>query len=114
MPNYKCRECDIESNSIQELRKQGCTSPESEIDFFLDETEDSEDKRSEAKKLHDHALTKIKRLVISENNSNEVYAVVKKSKGVATFQITSRRFRDWLWNEHTKFINSDEIRTDDF
>ena len=96
MAHYKCGECDKEDNSIQELRKQGCTSPESEIDFFPDETKNSGDKRSDAKKLHDHALTKISRLVISENNSNEVYAVVAKSKGVDAFQITSRRFRDWL------------------
>jgi len=114
MAHHKCSECDKEGNSIQELREQGCTSPESEIDFFPDETEDSEDKRSDAKKLFDHALTKIDRLVISENNSNEVYAVVKKTNGVDTFQINSRGFQDWLWSEYTRNINSDDIKTDNF
>jgi len=111
---YKCSECDTEGNSIEELRSQGCTSPESEIDFFPNETKHYEDKRSEAKKLYDHALTKIDRLVISENNSNEVYAVVRKIKGVDTYLVTSRRFRDWLFNEYEKFINPDEIKSDDF
>jgi len=114
MAHHKCRECDKEANSIQELREHGCTSPESEIDFFPDETEDSEDKRSDAKKLFDHALTKVDRLVISENNSNEVYAVVKKANGVDTYLINSKNFQAWLWNEHTKYINSDDIETNNF
>ena len=72
------------------------------------------DVRKDNKKLYDHALQKINKLVISENNSDEVFAVVKKEKGVETFKVTSRRFRVWLCNEFLQNINSNEIKNDDF
>ena len=74
----------------------------------------TKDARKDNRKLYDHALTKINKLVISENNSNEVYALVKKEKGVHAFKVNSKRFYHWLRNEYDLNINSKEIRTDDF
>jgi len=124
MTHYQCENCDISGKTHDEVKKNGCNcgvapsvflDPEDHKEEELKKKiENKNDTRSEKKKLYDHALTKIKRLVVSENNNDEVVAVVKKEKGIETFQVRSRRFRDWLCNEYIIHINLNEIKNDEF
>lgn len=124
MTHYQCENCDISGKTYDEVKKNGCNcgvAPSVFLDLedhkeeqLKKKIENKNDTRSEKKKLYDHALTKIKRLAVSENNNDEVVAVVKKEKGIETFQVRSRRFRDWLCNEYIIHINLNEIKNDEF
>jgi len=72
------------------------------------------DERTASKKALDFALTKIKKLVISENNSDEVYAIVEVNNHVEAISLSSVRARYWLNDEYSKNIESNEIHADDF
>jgi hypothetical protein len=76
---------------------------------------DSEEKdtRSSAKKIYDYAITKIGKIVIAENNSDEVYAVINVNTHVETIHLGSKRAKQWLRYSYSKDIASDEIHTDD-
>lgn len=120
MTHYQCPECDRNGKSESELRKNGCQckieplqmlDPE---DHISRKKEQKKDERKDNKKLFDHVLNKIHVLVISENNTDEIFAVVKRDNNTDVFKVTSRRFRDWLCNEYLRFINSDEIKSEEF
>ncbi len=119
MTHYQCSNCDISGKTSDEVKKNGCNCGGNHL-FFLDPEDHKEeqsqkrDARNEKKKLYDHALGKIKRLVISESNKDEVVAVVKKEDKIETFQVHSRRFVDWLSNEYLNHINLDEIKNVEF
>jgi hypothetical protein len=72
------------------------------------------DERTASKKCYDFAMTKIKKLVISENNSEEVYAVVEVNNHVEAINLSSTRARHWLSDEYSKNIESNEIHAEDF
>jgi len=121
MTHYQCPECDKQGKTESELRKNGCNCKIEPLQMLDPEdhnkhhdTKNDKDERKDNKKLFDHVLKKIFHLVISENNSDEIFAVVKREKNTDVFKITSRRFRDWLCNEFMLFINSDEIKSDEF
>jgi len=78
------------------------------------QTELAKDVRTASKILYDHAQTKILKIVISQNNTEEVYAIIQNNKHVETINLASTRARHWLNNEHTKFGDSNELHTDDF
>ncbi len=118
MTHFQCPECDKEGKTESELRKNGCKCKIESLQMldFEDhiETRNSKDERKDNKKLFDHILNKIHALVISENNTDEIFALVKREKNTDVLKVTSRRFRDWLCNEFMLFINSDEIKSDEF
>ncbi len=118
--HFRCESCDKKIKTKQEYDE--CNKLGHELIDYLDPEDhytnnnkaNQKDVRKDNKKLYDHTLQKISKLVISENNSDEVFAVVKKEKGIETFKVPSRRFRDWLCNEYLQSINSNEIKNGDF
>jgi len=123
---YFCEESDYKAKTLKELRKMGCKCPDPL--YYLDEKDEKkqkakqrsiernqdDDNRTDQKKLHDFAETKILKLVISENNSNEVYAIVNHNDHIETFSLSSSRALHWLTNEHSNFGNSNNIYSPDF
>ena len=73
----------------------------------------TKDQRTSPKILYDFAQSKILKLVISENNSDEVYGVVSINKHVEVLNLVSARARHWLNNLHSS-IDTSEIHSDDF
>jgi hypothetical protein len=53
-------------------------------------------------------------MVISENNSDEVYALVEINSHIETINLESKRAKQWLNNEYSKHMESNEIHADDF
>lgn len=81
----------------------------------IDKTKEKEkDERTASRKCYDFAITKIKKLVISENNSDEVYAVVQVNNHIEAINLSSTRARHWLNDEYSKNIESNEIHAEDF
>ena len=78
------------------------------------QTELSKDERTASKILYDHAQTKIQKIVVSQNNSEEVYAIVRINNHIETINLSSMRAKHWLNNEHTKFADSNELHSDEF
>ena len=74
----------------------------------------SKEERSTAKILFDLAISKIKKLVISENNSDEVYGVVSIKSHTEVLNLSSARARHWLSYEYSENVDSTEIYGDDF
>ncbi|HWP78974.1 MAG TPA: hypothetical protein VNL34_04930 [Candidatus Nitrosotenuis sp.] len=72
------------------------------------------DERTASKKCYDFAMTKIKKLVISENNSDEVYAIVQVNGHTEAINLSSARAKHWLSDEYSKNVESNEIHADDF
>lgn len=129
MTHYQCSECDISGKTHKDVKKNGCKCRVSPMAFLDPEdhkekkskkknnkkqAELSKDERTASKKLYDFAQTKIKKIVISQNNTEEVYAIIQNNKHIETINLASTRARYWLNNEHTKFGNSNELHTDDF
>lgn len=120
---YFCDESDYKAKTIKELRKLGCKCPNPI--YFPDKVDEKKtirtqthskgkDKRSEQKKLHDFALTRIDRLVVSANNSDEVFAIVKNNDHIETINLASTKAIHWLTNEHNVFGNSDTLHATDY
>ncbi len=123
---YQCEESDYQAKTLKEIRKMGCKCPRPL--FFPDEKDVKkqkakqkaieknldEDKRSEQKKLYDFALGRIDKLVISQTDSNEVYAILKNNNHIETFNLSSTRAIYWLTNEHTQFGDNDELHSSDY
>ena len=124
---YFCEESDYKSKTLKDLRKLGCKCPDPV--YFLNgedqkkqskkkknnvEKNLNDDNRSEQKKLYDFTLTRIDNLVISENNSDEVFAILKNNNHVETLNLSSTRAVHWLTNEHNQFGNSDELHSSDY
>lgn len=72
------------------------------------------DERSELKKLFDIALIRIKKIVISENNQNEVYAIIENNSHVETLNLNTQRARYWLNDLYRREVNINDIHSDDF
>lgn len=111
-----CFDC---KNDVAGKRKEKCREEEHDLDY--ENLHDGKkikqrekDDRTASKKCYDFAMTKIKKLVISENNSDEVYAVVEVNSHVEAINLSSARARHWLNDEYSKNIESNEIHTDDF
>jgi len=66
------------------------------------------------KKLYDFALTRIVKLVISENNSDEVFGIVQNNDHIETINLSATRAIHWLTNEHAQFGNLDKLYPRDF
>lgn len=120
-----CESCDKEIKTKKELDE--CKKLHHEVIDYLDpedhkpkkkknkkQTELSKDERTASKILYDHAQTKILRIVVSQNNSEEVYAIVRINNHIETINLSSTRAKHWLNNEHTKFADSNELHSDDF
>jgi len=123
---YFCEESDYKAKTLKELRKMGCKCPDplfypDEKDVkkqankkkFIEKSLD-DDNRSDQKKLYDFALTRIDKLVISENNSDEVFGILKNNNHIETLNLSSTRSIHWLTNEHNQFVNSDELHSSDY
>jgi len=124
--HYQCPECDKEGKTESELRKNGCNCKIQPLQM-LDTKDHDEikkkkligknldgDNRSDQKKLYDFALTRIDKLVISENNSDEVFGILKNNNHIETFNLSSTRAIHWLTNEHNLFGNTDELHSSDY
>lgn len=119
--SYFCEESDYQAETIEELRKLGCKCPNPL--YYLDEKQElkkkiennlDKDKRTEQKKLYDFTLTRINKLVISENNTDEVFGIVKNKDHIETINLSSTRAIHWLTNEHMQLGNSDELHSSDY
>lgn len=123
--HLQCPECDREGKTESQLRKNGCKCKITPLQMTDLEDHDvkqkksikknlDKDNRSEQKKLYDFALTRIDKLVISENNSDEVFAILKNNNHIETLNLSSTRAIHWLTNEHNQFGNSDELHSSDY
>jgi len=81
MTHYQCSNCDISGKTLDEVKKNGCNcgvapipflDPEDHKEESKKEIENKNDTRKENKKLYDHTLAKIKRLVVSEKKKKTV------------------------------------------
>ncbi len=120
---YFCEESDYKAETIKEIRKLGCKCPEP---IYFPDEEDTQkknkktqnnldgDSRSEQKKLYDFALTRIDKLVISENDSDKVFAIVRNNNHNETISLSTTKAIHWLTNEHMQFGDSDKLYSSDF
>ncbi|MDE1767176.1 MAG: hypothetical protein KGI27_13030 [Thaumarchaeota archaeon] len=126
MTHYQCTNCDKEGKTIEELRANGCNCRSEKLKMIdgpqeAEETIDAakkkqkeEDQRSTSKKVHDFAMSKIKKLVISENNSDEVYAMVENNSHFESINLDSKRARQWIYDQYSRNVESNDIHGDDF
>ncbi|MGB6463231.1 MAG: bifunctional DNA primase/polymerase [Nitrosotalea sp.] len=71
------------------------------------------DNANESQDLYQFATSKIKRLIISQNNSREVYAVIEINGHIETVELSSARAIQWL-NHTYRNCQSPKIRGEDF
>ncbi|KFM21485.1 DNA primase protein [Marine Group I thaumarchaeote SCGC AAA799-B03] len=64
--------------------------------------------------LFDLANSQIKKIVISQNNSSEVYAIIENNDHLETLNLSSRRAIHWLNNISHKQNTTSKIHSDDF
>lgn len=79
---------------------------------YADNPEENES--SESKTLYDFALSKLKKMVISQNNSSEVYAIIENNSHIETLNLSSRRAIQWLVYNYHNENKSAKIHGDEF
>lgn len=122
--HFQCSNCDKKGKTVEDLRSNGCNCSSRPLEM-LDSPEEAEkvtdskkkkkeeDLRSPAKKIYDFAMSKIERIVISENNSDEVYVLVKKNDHVESLKVESKQFRHWLRGQYSSDVENLDLHGDD-
>jgi len=122
---YQCPECDKEGKTPEDVQNAGCnckiepwsmTDPEDHDETKQKKSDKTnpKDERTSSKILFDFVKSKIIKTVISENNSDEVYAVVLINNHHEILNLASTRARHWLRYEYSRNIDENEIHSDDF
>lgn len=102
-----------ELQTINEKNNPPLGNKELEAIFESAKKYDKNDNANESQDLYQFATSKIKRLVISQNNSREVYAVIEINGHVETVELSSARAIQWL-NHTYRNCQSPKIRGEDF
>jgi hypothetical protein len=71
-------------------------------------------KEDSSSKLFELANSQIKKITVSQNNSNEVYAIIENNGNLETLNLSSRRAIHWLNNTNHKQNITPKIHSDDF
>lgn len=129
MTHYQCPECDVEGKNPKDVKKNGCKCKVEPMSYLDPEdhkpkkskkkknkkqTELLKDERKASKILYDHAQTKILKIAVSQNNIEEVYAIVRTNNHIETINLSVARAKYWLSNEHAKFPDYNELHSDEF
>jgi len=72
------------------------------------------DSRSQSRILYDFAMSKIIKLYISDNNRDEVYALVRVNNHTELLELSSIRAIQWLTNLYSENIDNDDLYGEDF
>jgi len=88
--------------------------PRSEVKVFDSKQKLKEDTIEESKKVLDFSITKIKKIIINQNNTDEVFAVIELNNHVEPVNLSSQRAIDWLNYEFTKSLDSTKLHSKDF
>ena len=121
--NLFCKKCALEikhsdKESI-EYHKDVCGKSsvvprnEVKIEGIDKDYKNEKDERSSSKILYDFALSKIKKIVISDDDSDEVYGIISINNHTEVIELDSLRARQWLDYEYSK-VDSNEIHSEDF
>ncbi|MDE1766944.1 MAG: hypothetical protein KGI27_11855 [Thaumarchaeota archaeon] len=125
MTHYQCTNCYKEGKTLEELRANGCNCRSEKLKM-IDGNEEAEkiidaakkkqkedDERSTSKKIYDFAMSRIKKIVIAENDSDGAYAIVENNSHLEPINLTSKRFRQWLRDLYSRNVESNDIHGDD-
>ena len=109
--HYQCPECDREGKTIKSVRTAGCNCTIEPWQMSNQEDKDEEKPKEEsepqAKKLLKFLTPKIKKLVISNSDSSEIYGLVAINGHLETIEIGSSQSIRWL--KATHFEKTKEI-----
>ena len=109
--HYQCPECDREGKTIKKVRAAGCDctiEPWQMCDPEDNEEEKpKEESEPQAKKLLKFVTPKIKKLIISDTDSSEIYGLVVVNGHLETMEIGSSQSIRWL--KATYFEQTEEI-----
>ena len=86
--------------------------PLDEVNFVESKPKDTD--LDDLKKVYDFAESKIKKIVINQNNSEEVFRIITLNGHVEALDLSSQRAIDWLNYEFTKSIDSTKLHSQDF
>lgn len=76
-----------------------CLKNSHEVDTMLDQvdlTKQIKEQENISEKIYKFAMTKIKKLVISESDSNKVYALISKNGHTESLDLSNKRALHWL------------------
>jgi len=116
---YQCPNCDKKAKTVKELRNLGCTCNSQPLEMTeasdIPKTKAKEgDERSTSKKVLDFTMSKIKKITISENDSDGVYAIVENNGHFESLNLESKRARQWIYDQYSRNVESNDIHGDDF
>lgn len=115
---YWCKECQFEIKDEKSLEYHrdvhGKTKVVllSEINFVKQKK--TLEKIEESKQVLDFAMSRIKKTIINQNNSNEVFIIVDINGHIEAMSLSSQRAIDWLFYEFTKSVDSTKLHGKDF
>lgn len=108
------REGDSDPGLVTDFKKKGLMLEDDSKKNKLGKNKIVQDERNDSKKLYDFALSKIKKLIISENNQNDVYAVIEINSHIETLHLATNRAKYWMNVLYSNEVNTQEIRSDEF
>ena len=114
--HYQCPECDKEGKTISEVKKNGCKC-NIEPWNMLDSKDHEESKKPKSDKVEVPVIPpKIqllkymeilnKKIVISQNDSTQVYACIPEKNYVLNFEMHSRRYQEFI---KIRFYKSEKV-----
>jgi hypothetical protein len=98
---------DKDPSLVEEFQKKG-------LSLVTKKDNKEKDKRSPSKMALDLATSKIVKLVINQNSTDEVFAMIQVNSHVETIDLSSSRARYWLNDLYHRNVDSNEMHSDDF
>lgn len=120
--HYQCPNCDRKAKTVKKLKENGCEC-KSKPERFYDNSEEihkavnsgkEEDSRTTSKKVYDFTMSRIKKLVISQNDSDGTYAIIESNGHFESINLESKRARQWINDQYSRNVESNDIHGDDF
>ena len=115
---YYCKVCEMEIKDDKSLEYHrdihGHTKviPLAEINFVKQKK--SIERIEESKQVLDFVMSRIKKTVVNQNNSNEVFIIVELNGHIEAMSLSSQRAIDWLFYEFTKSVDSTKLHGKEF
>ncbi len=115
-----CKSCGLEIHDKEtlewhtDIHGKNNIIPRSDVKVFKNNQKFEEETIQESKKVLNFAITKIKKIVINQNNTDEVFAVIELNSHVEAINLSSQRAIDWLTYEFTESLDSTKLHSKDF
>lgn len=108
-----CDTCveDVSGEKLEHCKYLRHELLENPLEKVQDEKQSEEEQKNTSEKIYHFAKTKIKKIIVSENDSNQVFALIENSEHIETLDLSSTRAKSWL--RYSYFVKTQKNHSED-